>query len=171
MQPACLKSKVKGTKDIKCLKCLPAATSFQGWGRAVDKCFTRRGKQPKSRVSLRPAVPQEKLLPWPSALCVSKWQGWSAGIHAPLCCSTTTGTFLLTNLKQGTKGHCSVPMGGSPWPGFTHAHHSAHKHSNLHAARMQRPTYLLRSAEARVHTAPRRMASRLVGPRGRQCAG
>lgn len=130
LQLACLKSKVKGPKDIKCLKCLPAATSFRGWGRAVDKYFTRRGKQPKSRVSLRPAVPQEKLLPWPTALCVSKWQGWSAGIHAPLCCPTATGTFLLTNLKQGTKGHCSVRKGGSPWPGFTDAHQSTHKHTN-----------------------------------------
>ena len=112
LQSACLKSKVKGTKDINCL---PTSTSLRGWGREVDKYFTCRGNLTNSRVETENGLSPNKscccahigqlFACCPVAVVVYRNRG---PLVAPI-----TGILLLTNLQQVQKDTAPFPWEGA----------------------------------------------------------
>lgn len=125
--------------------------------------FTHGRKRPESRVSL---LRDRQLCPLPSG---------SGGLQEPMPLSVTQDNGYLSagKLKQGAEGHCP-PHEREP---VARLHRCTPQHTQTHT-RGHLPysqgaeTYLLGrlGAEARVHAAPRRMASLLSGA-GAQAAG
>lgn len=142
MQSACLKSKVKGTKDINCL---PTSTSLRGWGREVGKYFTCRGNLTNSRVETENGCLPTKAAAVPTSGS-SLLPSGSSGLQEPRpSCCPDYWHLAANKSSTGAEGHGPIPMGGSPWPRLhqcTPQHTQTRKLGGLHAAKVQRPTSL-----------------------------
>ena len=159
MRSARLKSKVKGTEDIKCL---PTAPSVQDWEEAVDD-ISLCGKRPKSRVSAENGcAPGNAAAVADSPAC---FPGVAVVCRSPHP-SLLPHDYWQQDLRRGQKDTAPSPREGA-----------RSQASPVHAATHTNPqtgpppcsggaeTYLLGRlrAEPRVHAAPWRMASWLSG--------
>lgn len=167
LQSACLKSRVKGTKDINCL---PTSTGLRGWGREADKYFTCRGNLTNSRMETENGLSPNKSCCCArrgAALCL--FPSGSGGLQEPRppCCPMTAGILLLTNLQQVQKDMAPLPREG--------AHGQASPmHTTRHTDAQTGPSpcssgaesRLLREwqAEAWVRAAPKQTAGWLLEP-------